>query len=140
MPKKHAIADLLRAKRRLYGWSQEKVAEKLDMSQQQYRKYEAGLLIPPIPTLEKLSKLFQISICDFFNDDAKVYKTVQDFEALLKDEAGRALVDLPEVKQIIKTYAKNKEKLKDIDIAALLSKIAKSTKTKEAIKVFVLNK
>lgn len=140
MPKKNIIPDLLRAKRRLYNLTQEKTAELLDMSQQQYRKYEAGILTPPLPVLEKLSKLFKISICDFFNEDEKVYNTVQDFEALLKDETTSALIDMPEIKQIIKAYIKNKKSLKNLDIPKLLNRIAANPRTKEAIESFVLKK
>ena len=44
------------------GWSQQKLADELFISQQSVYKYENGLAYPSLETLRLMSKLFNVSI------------------------------------------------------------------------------
>lgn len=139
MPKDNFIGELLKAKRRIRGWSQELVAEKLDLSQQQYQKYEAGKVIPPVYIMEKLTGIFQISIDDFFAKDLKVHDTLYEVNKLLEDTVIRDGSSHEGAKEVLKTFLRYQDELKDIDVPNLLSKLAKLPKEdKEILSRFIL--
>lgn len=52
----------LRFLRERKGWSQQKLADELFISQQSVYKYENGLAYPSLETLRLMSKLFNVSI------------------------------------------------------------------------------
>lgn len=52
----------LRLLRERKGWSQQKLADELFVSQQSVYKYENGLAYPSLKTLQLMSKLFHVSI------------------------------------------------------------------------------
>lgn len=131
--KENFIGELLKAKRRIRNWSQEHVAEKLDLSQQQYQKYEAGKLIPPMYVLEKLSTIFEIAIDDFFRKDLKAHNTLYEVNKILEDEVIRDGSSNKTGKEVLKMYMKYENELKDIDIPKLLSKLARLSKEERDI-------
>ncbi len=73
------ISKNLRHLRQLKGWSQENLADKLDITRARIGSYEEERCDPPIETLIKISKLFHIAIdalvkCDLrkFNLDTMI--------------------------------------------------------------------
>jgi transcriptional regulator with XRE-family HTH domain len=137
--KENFIGELLKAKRRIRNWSQEHVAEKLDLSQQQYQKYEAGKLIPPMYVLEKLSTIFEIAIDDFFKKDLKAHNTLSDVNKILEDEVIRDGSTNKEGKEVLRAYMKYETELKGIEVPRLLAKLAKLSKEERDIIVrFIL--
>lgn len=65
------IADKIMMLRKKNGWSQEELAERLDVSRQSVSKWESGLSVPDLNKVVALSTLFGVST-----------------DYLLKDEAG----------------------------------------------------
>ena len=57
----------LKALRKQNGYSQEFVASKLNIIRQTYSHYETGRIIPPIDSLYRLSKLYQVPIDSFLD-------------------------------------------------------------------------
>lgn len=55
--------------RKKKGWSQEELADKLDMSRQAVSKWEVGTSKPDIDNAIKISKLFGVSIDELVNND-----------------------------------------------------------------------
>ena len=55
---------LLKDLRKELGLTQQQVAQRLNTSQQNYQRYEAGLIEPDITTLILLSIIFDVSIND----------------------------------------------------------------------------
>ena len=51
------------------GWSQEHLASKLDVSRQAVYKWEAGLALPEIDKIKKLSDIFNITYDNLMNDE-----------------------------------------------------------------------
>lgn len=56
--------------RKLKGLSQKEVAAKAGIPQSQYSRVENGLVEPAISTLDKLCKVFEVPIMEFFRSGA----------------------------------------------------------------------
>ena len=50
--------------RKKYGWSQEELAERLDISRQSVSKWETDCAIPDIEKLKLLAEIFEVSITE----------------------------------------------------------------------------
>ena len=50
--------------RKKYGWSQEELAERLDISRQSVSKWETDSAIPDIEKLKLLAEIFEVSITE----------------------------------------------------------------------------
>lgn len=114
--------NLIRLRQR-NNWTQDQVAENLNISRQAISKWETGSSLPNIEMLLKLSKLYNISINEIVEPTKGEY--ISDFEDIIHIEASRlkeALSTLdtdeivkasmgasPEVNEILKNL------LKDID-------------------------
>lgn len=58
--------------RKIAGYSQEEVAEKIDISRQAYAKWEKGESIPDVMRCQKLAELYGISLDSLLNFSFKV--------------------------------------------------------------------
>ena len=56
------LADKVMTLRKKNGWSQEELAEKLNISRQSVSKWESGATIPELDKLIAMSKLFGTSV------------------------------------------------------------------------------
>ena len=56
------LADKIMTLRRQQGWSQETLAEKLDVTRQSVSKWEQGISDPSTSNLFALAKLFGVSV------------------------------------------------------------------------------
>lgn len=56
------LADHLKYLRKQQNWTQEDVAQRLNMSRSQISKWETGETLPDLQSLEKLSDLYDVSI------------------------------------------------------------------------------
>jgi len=63
------IATNIRRLRELKGLSQKEVSAKSGVPQGQYSRIENGKVEPAVSTLEKLAKVFEVSITEFFRTD-----------------------------------------------------------------------
>lgn len=61
MVTKMILADKVIMLRKRNGWSQEELAERLDISRQSVSKWESGAAIPDLDKIIKLSSLFGVS-------------------------------------------------------------------------------
>ena len=55
------LAEKLFELRKEKGWSQEKLAEQIDVSRQSISKWESGQVLPEIEKIIELSKIFQVT-------------------------------------------------------------------------------
>ena len=65
----------LREKRREKGYSQEEIAKRLNISQSNYSKYEAGTLEMSITNAIKLAELYNIDVLELFSNKKKTSST-----------------------------------------------------------------
>lgn len=69
--------------RKQNGWSQEELAEKLNISRQSVSKWESGASIPDLDKIIKLSEIFEVSTDYLLKDNAEaggLSKTEMDFQ------------------------------------------------------------
>ena len=55
------LAEKLFELRKENGWSQEKLAEQINVSRQSISKWESGQVLPEIEKIIELSKIFQVT-------------------------------------------------------------------------------
>ncbi len=74
------LADKIMQLRKQNGWSQEELAEKLDVSRQSVSKWESSASIPDLDRLVKLSNIFGVSTDFLLRDDMEdvIYSDVVD--------------------------------------------------------------
>ena len=58
------LADKIMNLRKKAGWSQEELAERLDISRQSVSKWETDSAIPDIEKLKLLAEIFEVSITE----------------------------------------------------------------------------
>ncbi len=58
------LADKIMTERKRRGWSQEELAERVDVTRQSVSKWESGLSVPDLDKIVQLSKLFGVT-CDY---------------------------------------------------------------------------
>ena len=76
-----SISERLHELRKQAGYSQEQVAEMLEISRQAVSKWETGATIPDLEILLQLSSLYDISINDILEPDIQP-RMITDFEQL----------------------------------------------------------
>ena len=65
------LGEKITALRKQQGWSQDELAERLDVSRQSVSKWEGGLAAPEIEKLLRLSEVFSVS-CDYLMKDEMI--------------------------------------------------------------------
>ncbi len=74
-------AKYLQFLRKNHGYTQDDLAQKLNISRQAVSKWETGTTIPDLETLLKLSKLYHITINDILEPEIQPQR-ITDFEQL----------------------------------------------------------
>lgn len=80
------LAEKIMELRKKCGWSQEELAEKLDISRQSVSKWESGASIPEIEKIVLLSSLFGVSTDYLLKDELEEERPVEAGEASVKSE------------------------------------------------------
>ncbi len=96
------FADKLYSLRTQGGYSQEALAEKVNVSRQAISKWELGLTLPDTDKIVALSKLFDVTIDYLLKDEIKVNKDESLDRLVLKflgsaqdmEEISKELVDI----------------------------------------------
>jgi transcriptional regulator with XRE-family HTH domain len=81
------LGGKLKELRMLYGLSQEKLAERLDISAQQLQKYEYGVNRMRADMLLKLSKILQSDVGYFFEEAGESFRPIKEAGAFM-DKSG----------------------------------------------------
>ena len=74
------LAEKIMSLRKQNGWSQEELAEQLDVSRQSVSKWESGTSIPDIEKIIKMSQLFYVSTDYLLKDDDEKNTEVAVYE------------------------------------------------------------
>ena len=117
------IGDRIRKFRQLAGLNQEFVAEEIGMSGGNFGKIERGEIDINTDYLEKLAKLFKISVRDFFDD-----RTILSISEKNQNYGFASQTDVDNLTELVKKLALEIEKLHE-KIPA--KKQAKKTKPKK---------
>ena len=62
------ISTNIKRLRKLKKLSQKEVAMSIEIAQGQYSRIESGKVVPTIPTLEKLAKVFEVSLSELVKE------------------------------------------------------------------------
>lgn len=73
------LSDKIIKHRKINGWSQEDLAEKLDVSRQAISRWENGTALPDAQNILQISKLFNVTTDYLLNDD---YESDSDIPAV----------------------------------------------------------
>jgi transcriptional regulator with XRE-family HTH domain len=65
------IATNIKKIRKIKNLSQKEVALSVEIAQGQYSTIESGRVVPTIPTLERIAKVLEVDITEFFKDPNK---------------------------------------------------------------------
>ena len=97
------ISDKIVTLRKQRKWTQEQLAEKLNIKQPQLNRWETGKSVPTIDGLKKISKIFNIAIDTLvFNEndlktmnpqDKALISQLKDFEKL-NDQEKQIIINL----------------------------------------------
>jgi transcriptional regulator with XRE-family HTH domain len=108
------LADNLKFLRKQRNWTQEELAQRLNISRSQITKWESGDQLPDLETLEKLSNLYEVSIDyligrqfykkDLLREVNRIYRTNEIDEVML--DIIDYLKQNPEMEKTIHTLSK----------------------------------
>jgi transcriptional regulator with XRE-family HTH domain len=108
------LADNLKFLRKQRNWTQEELAQHLNISRSQITKWESGDQLPDLETLEKLSNLYEVSIDyligrqfykkDLLREVNRIYRTNEIDEVML--DIIDYLKQNPEMEKTIHTLSK----------------------------------
>jgi transcriptional regulator with XRE-family HTH domain len=71
-----SFAEKIKRLRQEKNWSQDKLAQKIEVSRVLIGKYERGQTVPSTETLQKLSEIFGVSIDYLLSEESKNLATV----------------------------------------------------------------
>ena len=84
------LADKITALRKQNGWSQEELAEKMDISRQSVSKWESGTSIPDLDKVIRLSGIFGVST-DYLLKDEIEELTPEDAAEVVEEKKVRSI-------------------------------------------------
>ena len=107
------IAANIKRIRKIKDLSQKQVAMEIGIAQAQYSVIESGKTVPTIPTLQKIAKVFQVNINEFFKIKGEIENEINlsilekvKLIDSLEDDEKEALIKMIDI-------AISKKKLKD---------------------------
>jgi transcriptional regulator with XRE-family HTH domain len=111
------IAANIKRIRKLKNLSQKEVALTINIAQGQYSTIESGKVVPTIPTLEKIAKVLEVDITEFFRDptieeeqiNLSILEKVKLIDTLEQDEKEALLkmIDIALAKKNMKDNLSN---------------------------------
>ncbi|MBQ9827930.1 MAG: helix-turn-helix transcriptional regulator [Lachnospiraceae bacterium] len=101
------LADKIIELRKKNGWSQEELAEKMDVSRQSISKWEMAQSVPDMARILRLSEIFNVSTDYLLKDD------IESFEQEVLPDSGTAArpVTMEEASEFLKLKAKNARRI-----------------------------
>ena len=105
------LADKIAQLRRQQGWSQEELANQLDVSRQAVSKWESGASIPDLDKILKLSELFNVSTDYLLKDELEQPDAQPGTPAEVPEERRRRTVTLDEANAYLDTVQAVRGKL-----------------------------
>ena len=74
------FSDKIMTLRKRKGWSQEELANQLDVSRQAIYKWESGLTTPELEKIKRLTEIFDTTFEDLLNDEKELVLDKKEVE------------------------------------------------------------
>lgn len=116
------LADKIIKERKKNGWSQEELADQLDVSRQSVSKWESGQSIPDLDKIIKLASIFSVSTDYLLRDDLEDTSEVRVEESFVEDSKKRK-VSLKEALEYLDIVKKNSRLLALATALCILSPV-----------------
>lgn len=111
------LADKIILLRKKCGWSQEELAEQLDISRQSVSKWESGTSVPDLDRIIRMSEIFGVSTDYLLKDELEEIKYAASEGEGKRDEAGVRSISPEEANEFMDLMWKS---AKNIAIAVVL--------------------
>ena len=107
------LADKIMTLRRQQGWSQETLAEKLDVTRQSVSKWESAQSVPDLDKILALSELFGVTTDYLLKEDSSDDEIAGNrfAEPAAERNSDARLVDLPEAKEFLELKRQSASKI-----------------------------
>lgn len=115
------LADKIIKLRKQNGWSQENLAEKLEISRQSVSKWESGTSIPDLDKIIKMSSIFGVSTDYLLKDDLEELTTAETINGY-EEECGH-VVSLEEANNYMEVIKKNAKPMAVATFLCIISPI-----------------
>ncbi|MCL6584990.1 MAG: helix-turn-helix transcriptional regulator [Anoxybacillus sp.] len=133
------LADHLKYLRKQQNWTQEDVAQKLNMSRSQISKWETGETLPDLQSLEKLSDLYGVSIDSLVGRRPSKQQLLREVNRLYAtDKVDETMLDIidylkqhPDMEQALHSLAKLPAKKRKHIESAVIAVLKEFTKAME---------
>lgn len=126
------VGSRLRKRRSLLGWSQERLAEAVDVTFQQVQKYEKGLNRISASRLFQFSQVLDVPVSYFFDDFAIKDHHLQNLPGLSDSEQedfhSSDIFDRKETIDLLRTYYSISDAKLRRDIFKLIKSMADNVK------------
>jgi transcriptional regulator with XRE-family HTH domain len=127
------VGHRIRLKRKLSGMSQSVLGQKIGVSRIRIGKYEAGTSEVPASILFRLSRIFKVDLCYFFDNDQDIpgLENLADLDPALSNEAISLIKDFAALgdSEVQKSFAAILERAAELQLeknTLPLDKIKKS--------------
>lgn len=100
-----SFANTLRRLRLEKGYTQEKLAEKLDVTPQTVSRWECGTTLPDVLLLPALAQVYGVTIDDLYREDAYAYPNLAQRLLAVFESTGRAEDFLAAEQEFVKLVA-----------------------------------
>ena len=100
------LMDKIMTLRKSKGWSQEELAEKLDVTRQSVSKWESGQSVPDLERIVRMSALFGVTTDALIKDEEEVAAAER-----AEDEAPVRHVDMEEAQRFLAMKQRNVPKI-----------------------------
>jgi len=133
------LADHLKYLRKQQNWTQEDVAQRLNMSRSQISKWETGETLPDLQSLEKLSDLYDVSIDFLIGRRPSKQQLLREVNRLYAtDKVDETMLDIidylkqhPDMEQALHSLAKLPAKKRKHIESAVIAVLKEFTKAME---------
>lgn len=111
------LADKIIALRKENGWSQEELADKMNVSRQSVSKWESAASIPDINKIIELSKIFGVTTDFLIKDENKIEEYSKD------DDSSIRKITLSEAETFMKTVKQTSKKFASAVTMCIISPV-----------------
>ncbi len=87
------FSDKIMTLRKQRGWSQEELANQLDVSRQAIYKWESGLTTPELEKIKKLTEIFDTTFEELLNDDKELVLNKKEADSISEPQISEEPVE-----------------------------------------------